>query len=228
VLLGDDEGERGLCGAGVGRVHGLYRGGGGGAGVRRNRANTLLVRRATLTGDGGRADPWQTGQAGCAARDHRAAGDHARMRRLRWATGPMTCRCCSRGRAWRCMPSPVAAQCDLRINHGDLTALLYLQGYVAAGRQAHAFGHAADQGLAFGVGGGEFLKRGALQGRHSRAGRGGRRSGRSGGRGRRRRGRRCWQRLRRRTAGQGRRRRRAAPRHARSKRSIRGPEMRPR
>ncbi len=23
----------------------------------------------------------------------------------------------------------VAAQCDLRINHGDLTALLYLQGY---------------------------------------------------------------------------------------------------
>jgi phosphoserine phosphatase len=23
----------------------------------------------------------------------------------------------------------VAAQCDLRINHGDLTAALYLQGY---------------------------------------------------------------------------------------------------
>jgi phosphoserine phosphatase len=23
----------------------------------------------------------------------------------------------------------VAAQCDLRVNHGDLTALLYLQGY---------------------------------------------------------------------------------------------------
>ena len=26
----------------------------------------------------------------------------------------------------------VAAQCDLRVNHGDLTALLYLQGYSAA------------------------------------------------------------------------------------------------
>ena len=25
----------------------------------------------------------------------------------------------------------VAAQCDIRINHGDLTALLYLQGYAA-------------------------------------------------------------------------------------------------
>ncbi|MGC9417757.1 MAG: phosphoserine phosphatase SerB, partial [Rhodovulum sp.] len=26
----------------------------------------------------------------------------------------------------------VAAECDLRINHGDLTALLYLQGYARA------------------------------------------------------------------------------------------------
>ena len=26
----------------------------------------------------------------------------------------------------------VAAQCDIRINHGDLTALLYTQGYAAA------------------------------------------------------------------------------------------------
>jgi phosphoserine phosphatase len=25
----------------------------------------------------------------------------------------------------------VAAQCDIRVNHGDLTALLYLQGYGA-------------------------------------------------------------------------------------------------
>ena len=32
------------------------------------------------------------------------------------------------GVALHAKPS-VAAQCDLRINHGDLTALLYLQGY---------------------------------------------------------------------------------------------------
>jgi len=25
----------------------------------------------------------------------------------------------------------VAAECDIRINHGDLTALLYIQGYSA-------------------------------------------------------------------------------------------------
>lgn len=35
------------------------------------------------------------------------------------------------GVALHAKPS-VAAQCDLRINHGDLTALLYLQGYAAA------------------------------------------------------------------------------------------------
>ena len=32
------------------------------------------------------------------------------------------------GVALHAKPS-VAAQCDLRVNHGDLTALLYLQGY---------------------------------------------------------------------------------------------------
>ena len=32
------------------------------------------------------------------------------------------------GVALHAKPS-VAAQCDIRINHGDLTALLYLQGY---------------------------------------------------------------------------------------------------
>ncbi len=35
-----------------------------------------------------------------------------------------------RGPASRLHAKPtVAAQCDLRVNHGDLTALLYLQGY---------------------------------------------------------------------------------------------------
>jgi phosphoserine phosphatase len=32
------------------------------------------------------------------------------------------------GVALHAKPS-VAAQCDLRVNHGDLTALLYMQGY---------------------------------------------------------------------------------------------------
>lgn len=35
------------------------------------------------------------------------------------------------GVALHAKPS-VAAQCDIRINHGDLTALLYIQGYAAA------------------------------------------------------------------------------------------------
>ena len=34
------------------------------------------------------------------------------------------------GVALHAKPS-VAAQCDVRINHGDLTALLFLQGYAA-------------------------------------------------------------------------------------------------
>ena len=34
------------------------------------------------------------------------------------------------GVALHAKPS-VAAQCDIRINHGDLTALLYIQGYAA-------------------------------------------------------------------------------------------------
>ena len=34
------------------------------------------------------------------------------------------------GVALHAKPS-VAAQCDIRINHGDLTALLYIQGYDA-------------------------------------------------------------------------------------------------
>ena len=35
------------------------------------------------------------------------------------------------GVALHAKPS-VAAQCDIRVNHGDLTALLYIQGYAAS------------------------------------------------------------------------------------------------
>ena len=41
------------------------------------------------------------------------------------------------GVALHAKPS-VAAQCDIRINHGDLTALLYIQGYAVTEFSARA------------------------------------------------------------------------------------------
>ena len=61
----------------------------------------------------------------------RAAGDHRRPRRWRWAMAPTIwpmLRAAGAGVALHAKPV-VAAQCDVRVNHGDLTALLYLQGY---------------------------------------------------------------------------------------------------
>ena len=251
-----------------------------------NRANTLHV-------EDGRADRARWPSRSLARRPScrrwkrspRGWGS-PRTRRLRWATGRTTCRCCWRagtGVALHAKPV-VQAQCEVRVNHGDLTALLYLQGYgrdefvggewcvrsrtlqatdrggeaeadrlgdvgfadvgaavevgdgagdaqdavIAAGGQAQAFGDACEQGLAFGVGGGEFFQHRAFEiGVDAQVGVVGEAGGLHG-RGRRRRGRRWWRRLRP-MAGRSRSAKATGGTSTRrSKRSISGPEMRPR
>ncbi len=95
-----------------------------------NRANTLLIEGGKLTGHV--ADPILGKQAkldallditarlGITPEDAMAVGDGANDLAMLHRAGA--------GVALHAKPS-VAAQCDLRINHGDLTALLYLQGY---------------------------------------------------------------------------------------------------
>ncbi|MDR7126253.1 phosphoserine phosphatase SerB [Pseudotabrizicola sp. 4114] len=95
-----------------------------------NRANTLLVENGKLTGHV--ADPILGKQAkldalleitarlGLTPEDAIAVGDGANDLAMLNRAGA--------GVALHAKPV-VAAQCDLRVNHGDLTALLYLQGY---------------------------------------------------------------------------------------------------
>ncbi|MBO9407369.1 phosphoserine phosphatase SerB [Shimia sp. R9_1] len=95
-----------------------------------NRANTLLVADEKLTGDVGRpilgreakvqALKEITERLGLAHEDVMAVGDGANDLGMLGLAGA--------GVALHAKPS-VAAECDIRINHGDLTALLYIQGY---------------------------------------------------------------------------------------------------
>ncbi|SLN23880.1 Phosphoserine phosphatase [Roseovarius gaetbuli] len=95
-----------------------------------NRANTLLVERGVLMGDVarpilGREAKIQaleeiSTRLGLAETDVIAVGDGANDLGMLGRAGS--------GVALHAKPS-VAAECDIRINHGDLTALLYLQGY---------------------------------------------------------------------------------------------------
>ena len=98
-----------------------------------NRANTLLAENDALTGHV--ADPILGREAkvqalieisarlGITPADAIAVGDGANDLGMLGLAGA--------GVALHAKPK-VAAQCDLRINHGDLTALLYLQGYSVA------------------------------------------------------------------------------------------------
>lgn len=61
-----------------------------------------------------------TARLGLTAADVMAVGDGANDLGMLGLAGA--------GVALHAKPS-VAAECDIRINHGDLTALLYLQGY---------------------------------------------------------------------------------------------------
>lgn len=95
-----------------------------------NRANTLLIENGELTGEVGRpilgreakvqALDEITGELGISACDVIAVGDGANDLGMLTRAGL--------GVALHAKPS-VQAQSDLRVNHGDLTALLYLQGY---------------------------------------------------------------------------------------------------
>jgi phosphoserine phosphatase len=98
-----------------------------------NRANTLLVSDGKLTGDVARPILGKaakvtalediTARLGISESDVLAVGDGANDLGMLARVGA--------GVALHAKPA-VQAQCDIRINHGDLTALLYLQGY---GRQ---------------------------------------------------------------------------------------------
>ncbi|MBO9476228.1 phosphoserine phosphatase SerB [Shimia sp. R11_0] len=95
-----------------------------------NRANTLLTEAGKLTGDVGRpilgreakvqALKEITARLGLTQGDVMAVGDGANDLGMLGLAGA--------GVALHAKPS-VAAECDIRINHGDLTALLYIQGY---------------------------------------------------------------------------------------------------
>ncbi|SLN20479.1 Phosphoserine phosphatase [Roseovarius litorisediminis] len=95
-----------------------------------NRANTLLITGGKLTGKVGmpilgreakvQALKEISARLGLTATDVMAVGDGANDLGMLGLAGT--------GVALHAKPS-VAAQCDVRVNHGDLTALLYLQGY---------------------------------------------------------------------------------------------------
>lgn len=95
-----------------------------------NRANTLLIAGGKLTGEVARpilghnakvtALEEITAQLDLVAADVLAVGDGANDLGMLGLAGM--------GVALHAKPV-VAAQCDLRVNHGNLTALLYLQGY---------------------------------------------------------------------------------------------------
>ncbi|WP_027257146.1 phosphoserine phosphatase SerB [Leisingera aquimarina] len=95
-----------------------------------NRANTLLINDGKLTGEAGRpilgreakveALEQITARQGIGEADVIAVGDGANDLGMLKRAGA--------GVALHAKPS-VAAECDIRINHGDLTALLYIQGY---------------------------------------------------------------------------------------------------
>lgn len=95
-----------------------------------NRANTLISADGKLTGDVGRpilgkaakVDALHeiTAQRGLTAQDVLAVGDGANDLGMLTLAGT--------GVALHAKPA-VQDQCDVQINHGDLTALLYLQGY---------------------------------------------------------------------------------------------------
>jgi phosphoserine phosphatase len=95
-----------------------------------NRANTLLAEGGVLTGDVGRpilgraakvqALEEITARLGITEAEVMAVGDGANDLGMLKRAGA--------GVALHAKPS-VAAECELRVNFGDLTALLYLQGY---------------------------------------------------------------------------------------------------
>ena len=98
-----------------------------------NRANTLLTENGRLTGDVAR--PIVGREAKVAALEKISArlgiGHDAVMAVGDGANDLGMLSLAGAGVALHAKPS-VAEKCDIRINHGDLTALLYIQGYAAS------------------------------------------------------------------------------------------------
>jgi len=104
-----------------------------------NRANTLITAEGVLTGEVGspilgreakvQALQEITARLGISPAEVMAVGDGANDLGMLGLAGA--------GVALHAKPS-VAAQCDIRINHGDLTALLYIQGYAVTEFSARA------------------------------------------------------------------------------------------
>ncbi|MBW4706931.1 phosphoserine phosphatase SerB [Roseobacter sp. YSTF-M11] len=104
-----------------------------GLGFDENRANTLLSDNDLLSGEVGHPILGQqakvdalaeiTARLGITEQDVIAVGDGANDLGMLGRAGT--------GVALHAKPT-VAARCDVRINHGDLTALLYLQGYAVS------------------------------------------------------------------------------------------------
>ena len=100
-------------------------------GADEDRANTLMIQGGKLTGEviepilgeGAKLDALRE----IGARD----GELGRTRRWPSATAPMICRCCGpRASASPTGPSPGSRlAAGARIDHSDLTALLYAQGF---------------------------------------------------------------------------------------------------
>ena len=98
-----------------------------------HRANMLLAENGALTGDVARPILGReakiaalqdiTARRGLAPKDVMAVGDGANDLGMLHLAGA--------GVALHAKPS-VAARCSIRVNHGDLTALLYIQGYAVA------------------------------------------------------------------------------------------------
>ena len=99
-------------------------------GFHENRANSLLIENGMLTGDVARPILGReakiatleevTARLGISEADVIAVGDGANDLGMLGRAGT--------GVALHAKPS-VAAQCDVRVNHGDLSALLFVQGY---------------------------------------------------------------------------------------------------
>ena len=115
--------------AGLGRVYRLYRGVSRSLGFDENRANTLIAEAGNLTGEVGRPILGREAKVRRLRRSPRvghldadvlAVGDGANDLGMLTRAGT--------GVALHAKPS-VQAQCDVRINHGDLSALLFIQGY---------------------------------------------------------------------------------------------------
>jgi len=106
---------------------------GGALGFDENRANTLLVADGKLTGQVGhpilgkqaKVDALNdiTARLGLSADDAIAVGDGANDLGMLTLAGT--------GVGLHAKPA-VQAQCDVRVNHGDLSALLFVQGYSRA------------------------------------------------------------------------------------------------